>query len=412
MRPSFPAYVSERVRGVLRRPYYVYTALVQRVRQRRRWQISRRTPNGALFPALTNYALTTRAYVQKTRPTNSAYLPIADVPTFHRVPPKTIGDNQLAHLSIPYNPPLFVAKIQNARVLGDAGDVVTRDGTLLTDISFRYPTRFIDEPGEHLPLQANPLPPARSLRGTYALLTSLYGGSNYFHWMFNALARLALLERARISHDTLDGFLLNHIELPVITETLDVLNIPRTHLIEMDKQSVFEPASLWVMPSLITTGHRRRFVCDWLRAHFLQSNNAKPQRRFYLSRADAPSRRMTNDAQLFEILEPFGFEKIVIGERPLAEQSALFAQAAVVIAPHSAALTNLVFCSPDTRVLDIMPHDRVRTYYWELSVTIGLDYYYAYSQPDPTPRPDRLQGYDTLFPPDQLRALLQRMKLT
>ncbi len=406
-------HLPDRVRRALRPAYYWLRSWQERIWLRWLWQMSRRAPNPSFFPALQNYALSTRAYLQEPCGKNSdalhAYLPIRDETTFEPSSPKTIGYNPLVHLCVPFNPPLFATLLQDVKVYGDAGDVVTSDRVLLADISFRTAARMWHEKSEHPLLQFRS--PARTIpvRGTAALLTSLYAGSNYFHWMFNALPRLALLERADIPFDDLN-FLANRLHFQVQREMLSVLQIPLERIVEMDLASALQVDSLWVMPSFITTGHRRRWVCDWLRAHFLRETpNPKPSRRLFLSRADAKYRRLANEDEVMEILAPLGFEKIVIGQRSVFEQSALFAQAQVVVAPHTTTLGNLVFCNPGTRVIDFMPTNRLRTYMYELSACMGLDYYYDFAEWNAAPFRAGTNAEDTIIPLDRLRAMLRRI---
>jgi capsular polysaccharide biosynthesis protein len=312
---------------------------------------------------------------------------------------------------MPLNSPLFVARAQGARVYGDAGDVVTRDNVLMADISFRRPTLMWEERAEHPLLEQDSLPETQNLRGTYALVTALYAGSNYYHWLYNALPRLLLLKQAGIQFDRLDGILLNQIEMPAISEVLSVMGIPPSSLVQMNRAAAFKVETLWVMPALIATGHRRRFVCDWLREHFLPRNPSTARRRLYISRADAGERRMANEDELLEILAPLGFETFCLGQRSVAEQAALFAQAEIVVAPQGAGLSNLVFCAPGTRVIELILADRLRTAYWELSACVGLDYYYALSAHDPQPHPSRISANDTILPPDDLRAILKKANI-
>lgn len=394
------------------RPLYHHArARLLPLQLRHQWRAARRTPATAVFPVVRDYSLSTRAYFKRHH-NSAAYIPLADETYFSPPPPKTIGNNALAHQNVPTNSPLFAARLQNARVFGEVADVVTADNTLLVDVSFLRPSLFLQETQDHPFLNQPTLAPTRPLRGTYALLASLYAGVNHFHWLFNCLPRLALLERANIPRSTLDGFLINRLELPVTSEMVRMLDLPASALIEIDRNTTLSAESLWVFPSLRNSGHRRRFICDWLRAHFLPPSLGKPTRRLYISREDAAERRMSNEHDLIEILTPLGFETITLSNRSITEQAALFAQAEIVLAPHSAALANLVFSSPGTRVLDIMPADRLRTYYWELSACMGLDYYYCYSQPDPNPAPHRANRFDTVLPPNQFRALLKLMQIT
>ncbi|NET60866.1 MAG: glycosyltransferase family 61 protein, partial [Symploca sp. SIO2E6] len=52
------------------------------------------------------------------------------------------------------------------------------------------------------------------------------------------------------------------------------------------------------------------------------------------------------------------------------------AQAQVVVAPHGSGLTNTVFCSPGTKVIEIFSPNYVYHCYWLLSNLVGLEYYY------------------------------------
>ncbi len=59
------------------------------------------------------------------------------------------------------------------------------------------------------------------------------------------------------------------------------------------------------------------------------------------------------------------------------EQVKLFAEAELVVAAHGAALTNLVFCSPGTRIVELFPPDYVNVCFWALSTQVdGLEYRY------------------------------------
>ena len=60
----------------------------------------------------------------------------------------------------------------------------------------------------------------------------------------------------------------------------------------------------------------------------------------------------------------------------LVEQIALFANAKVIISPHGSSLTNLVFCSEDTIVIELFSPHYVRTYYWIIAQQLKLKYYY------------------------------------
>ena len=66
-------------------------------------------------------------------------------------------------------------------------------------------------------------------------------------------------------------------------------------------------------------------------------------------------RRLLNEEELDPILERNGFVKVTLEALPIAEQIAIFRGADVIIGPHGAGLTNIMFCRPGTRILEIFP---------------------------------------------------------
>ncbi len=125
--------------------------------------------------------------------------------------------------------------------------------------------------------------------------------------------------------------------------------------------------------------HSAHLGADWaldaVRRGFADiTGGALPKRRLLVSRADAAGRRLLNEDAALALLRPFGFERIVPGELALADQARAFAAATHVVAPHGAALANLAFCAPGTRVLEIF-HPHYGTYsYAVLAPTLRLDY--------------------------------------
>ena len=73
-----------------------------------------------------------------------------------------------------------------------------------------------------------------------------------------------------------------------------------------------------------------------------------------VSREDAKTRRLVNEEIIISHLSKFRLKKIVPSRMNLAEQITTFRGATHVVAVHGAALTNLMFCQPETYVLEIL----------------------------------------------------------
>ena len=79
---------------------------------------------------------------------------------------------------------------------------------------------------------------------------------------------------------------------------------------------------------------------------------------------------------MIEFLSDLGFQMVTLESLSVLEQAALLANAQVVISPHGGGLTNLVFCAPGTKVIEIFSPKFVYPCYWLVSNLVNLEYYY------------------------------------
>ena len=90
-------------------------------------------------------------------------------------------------------------------------------------------------------------------------------------------------------------------------------------------------------------------ACQWLRQKILSNvSKIKGDRvsflpKVFISRRKALGRRIANENEVIEALEPLEFATYILEEMSYLEQVTLFAQAKVIVAPHGAGLTNLIF---------------------------------------------------------------------
>lgn len=287
-------------------------------------------------------------------------------------PPKTIS-NELHpnfHETCRKSPGLentFVAIISNGRAWGDAftNVVTTSAGDILEDLSIG---------SSALIATSEPFKKVVKLPGTAAFL-SLRGGSSYYHWMIEVLPRLDLILNSGINFNDIDFFIVNNFHKPFQKETLKQLGIPPEKIIASEKRPSIQAErllvpSVWLMP---------QWSCQFLREQFLEDltdRKVTNYDRIYISRQQTTSRQILNEEEVLGLLTQFGFQPIVLESLSFREQVSCLASAKVVVAPHGAGLTNLVFCNPGTKVIELFSPYYVETCYWVLSNHLGLDYYY------------------------------------
>lgn len=96
---------------------------------------------------------------------------------------------------------------------------------------------------------------------------------------------------------------------------------------------------------------------NWLRDRVLRNLGKSvnsPSRRIFVSRRDAPSRHMTNEDEAIDALSHYGIERVELSGLGFADQVALFAECELVVAPHGAGLTNLIFAPATCRVVELV----------------------------------------------------------
>ncbi len=292
-----------------------------------------------------------------------------------RRPPRTIEPQvhwKFRAISERRFPATFLAQVPSGRVVGAPGFVMTPDGQILADVS----KEWFFTPNQHSLFFKVKLPPLQKLSGTTVTLAAISGGT-YFHWLTDVLPRLALLEKAGIRLADVDRFIVNDSRAPFLRKTLDLLGIP-------EKKRVFTSARFHaqcetlLVPSMPgPSGQCPQWAIAFLRETFFPKieRGSAPQR-IYISRQRSRYRRLLNEAPVRDLLLSRGFREVFLEELPFIKQVELFASASAVVAPHGAGLTNLAFCSPGTKVLELFSPNYVNECFWDLAEETRLDYHY------------------------------------
>ena len=102
----------------------------------------------------------------------------------------------------------------------------------------------------------------------------------------------------------------------------------------------------WSAPGLLKETVAR------IRARAGQLNGAELPTRIHVARENMKVKNLTNEPQLDQLLNRYGFVKVYPESLSFKSQVQLFAQAEVVVGMHGSAMYNTMFCRPDTVVVD------------------------------------------------------------
>ena len=337
-----------------------------------------------------------------------AYKELLPTESVRRKPPGTIEAHvhwKFRALLSQVHTPCFQASIPGGRVWGRNGTVITPDDQLLGDVS-----RESNASAErHSAFRRVRLGGVRKLKGRVAVCSTVWSNV-YFHWMFDVLPRIGLLKMAGLL-ESVDGFVVPPPTLPFQRETLERLGLHRDRQIIADDPWHFHvSAEELIVPSLPSAlDTPRAWGCAFLKEVFGQTPGLpQGRRRLYVSRAKARGRKIVNEAEVQALLCSLGFETAELEGLALPDQASLFGSAEVVVAPHGAGLTNLVFCREGTVVIDLFAPTYVNPCYWVVAETLGLKYHYLIGEgnrPTDGTDPDR-KSDDIKVDTSALRRLL------
>lgn len=122
-------------------------------------------------------------------------------------------------------------------------------------------------------------------------------------------------------------------------------------------------------------------------------------------------RRVTNEAEVIAHLTRRGCEVFDGGAHTIGEQIRAFRDATMVIAPHGAGLTNIVYSAPGTPVIEIVPegYDQGVTSYRSLSDMFALDYVQMFALEEVPDRKGNRCNSDISISIDHLEQILEDM---
>jgi len=227
-----------------------------------------------------------------------------------------------------------------------------------------------------------------------------YGGNNYAHWLLDWVPRLKFLveNKALDKHALVFGMPLNAAQ----RETLKALNIDDSRVIAVRKAtlnaSVVFSASEVVGCTTSGAALRRpaqacsRWALNFIRSLFLSGEARGPGRRILVDRRGTRRLLLSNETR--GLLERLGFEEVFLEGMPVRDQARLFNDCEMIISAHGAALSNLVFCEPGTKVLEIFPEKYSTSNFFALSSAQSLDYVCAVGTSIKSPIGDHLRDYD------------------
>ena len=263
----------------------------------------------------------------------------------------------------------WVRELKKSLIFGPTIGVVSADNLLISSVSIEWSC----PPKRHWTFRKLRLPTPTPLCGRSLILAST-GGDSYFHWMTDILPRVRLARQAGYEMDSFEHFIINKVEANYQKETLSYLEIPSNKLREITAKPNGYFCEEAVLPSLPSfPGAVPPETIQYVRS-IVPETTVQKGVKLYIERGKSKRRRIPEEGRIIDWLKMQSFKIIDCGEMSVKDQAAAFAQAEMIVAPHGGALTNLLFCRPGTKVIELLSSEYPNPCYRDLCGVAELPY--------------------------------------
>ena len=284
------------------------------------------------------------------------------------------NDNDVKFIEINKNNHKYMfVEVNNGRIFTDYVEnvAIINKNQILDHVSYQQIKGEFKEPSLNVVIKKGTPKFKKKIKGkVFSLVQGASGNINYFHWMFDVLPRLIMLEKV-YNLNEIDYFYVPQIK-PWQLSTLSIFDISEEKLIDSNRYRHIQSEKIlavshpwynkgrildeakklptWVMNEIASRfeEHGKKFDCGT---------------KIFVDRRESHYNhcQIVNDEEIKIYLKKKGFDIFKIGELSFFEQIYLFQNANVIIGAHGAAFANLIFCKPNTKVFDIIPKNHPNT---------------------------------------------------
>jgi len=331
------------------------------------------------------------------------YKPIFHETFLHNAAPKTLGipNEKAFYANSDYSTgkaSLFY--LQNSYLLGHKGLVLTANHQVFQEFSHHFNVASLKKYFWKKPFYTFSKD-VKHVNGVGAVLVSPKS-HNYYHWLNDVLPRLKLYEPIV---DKINHFCIASNVPDKFIEILSGFGIEKNKIILVGYKEKVHFDHLYVASLPGSEGRSPAWAVDYLREKLIKTGPPVSSfKKLYFKRGDNAERKILNEAEIIKILLAEGFEIIDPGMLSINDQINLMQQAKIIISAHGAALSNLLFSSDKTAVIEIFSPDYFRTdCYYTLSGIRKLNYWYIVGD-----KPAGVRWGDIIVPVELLTQTIQQ----
>tara|TARA_Y200000002_G_scaffold381246_1_gene394762 strand:- start:5321 stop:6352 length:1032 start_codon:yes stop_codon:yes gene_type:complete len=196
----------------------------------------------------------------------------------------------------------------------------------------------------------------------------------YFHWFCDVLQQYYFFDKKIIEQYPL-LLTTKYRNIEFINNSIELLNIK---VIYINEDEVVRINNLITIPYKLIMGNYIPEVINKVSNSLRIENNITNKPVFvYITRVNAKKRKIINELEIINILSKYDFKIINCEDTAWNYQRNIFSKASILISNHGAGLTNMLFMSANTNIIELRANNSEKqNCYFSLSSDLKLNYYY------------------------------------
>jgi len=279
-----------------------------------------------------------------------------------------------------------IYKIKNGRVYNDTVEnvAIINENQILDNISYQQQNGKLCKANSSIILSKGTPRIKKTIEGNLFILSQgASGNENYFHWMFDIIPKLKIFKEV-YKIDEVDYFYFPKLK----TWQKDILDFMGLNNIKILDSNIYRHVQAkeiiavehpWYEKGYILeeVNNIPHWIIEWLKDEFISSaENFNSNKKIFIDRSESKFThcQIINDIEVSSYLESKGFTKYKVGQLTFKKQISLFKNAKIIVGAHGAAFSNLIFCEPHTKIIEIKPKNHFNNVNKKISEINDLNY--------------------------------------
>lgn len=262
-----------------------------------------------------------------------------------------------------------IYKIPNCRVFTDTVHDVAfiNENKIIKDVSFQLRNNVNSNIKNNIVFTKGTQKILKKISGPLlCMLTGGAGNNNYWHWMYDTLPRIGLVEN-KYNLKIFKNYLVPNKNYKFQTETLKLLGIEKKSISSKNNKHIYSDFVIatnhpWQhsKSAHIDIGNVPKWISFWLKKKFLKFKSKKKFfKKIYIDRSDSKftkfnQRQIINEREIKKVLIKKKFKIVTLSKFSFVDQIAIFNSAKIIVGNHGAGFANLVFCKKNAKIVEFI----------------------------------------------------------